>query len=985
MKKILCCLLLILPLFGMTQKYAFQSYSTEDGLPQTQVTGFCQDDDGYLWVATLGGLAKFNGRDFTTFSPSDGLLNNRIQTLFFDDGKIWVGHDGGVSLIENGRISNVRFSGNNKSRNVSQIIRFKDRIIVSSDRGGGLFEIMGNRSRSISLPKDEFRDSASVRSIRSAVVIGEYLFFATQMGILKTKDLITFTYEEGVKECSFTGVEASENDVYFISEEDGLYHKDLTTGKLSHFKKEEVGQALNGGELAADGTLWIYSRDAVITVSNNKIKRFVNEVSGLPANNTISCIFDDLHGNIWMGSNGKGMFRFPGEQFKYYDRSTGHSSDLFLNGFETKDGSFYFGSMDAGVIKQSPNGEKTLIDVGYPLIWASQVDVDGMNWFGTQVSMVSIDQNDQVRIYTVKDGVPGKKITAFYKVGPREMYIGGNDGIAHYKNGVITNLNNTGMVDIGTVRDFVKVDETLIISSNLGLFKYNDGKFSSFGEVDDVCYTIEQDNFGNTWYGTESGLFQIRKGNTIRIELRKNPGSNFINFINYKDGKLYVGSNNGLFLLSNLDSRDPKIVRYGLSEGLVNLETNLNSGFFDHDGNFWFGTATGLMRFNPNVEGSKMGVPRFKIKSILLNYQEFNFKNYSELDADGFPKHLDLPYSKNNLIFELDGISLANHEGLNYQFFLEGLNNSWSPLTSNATITFTSLPAGEYLLRMRSVDVDGRTSEEIVVPFTIRPAFYKTWWFMGICILGVVGLVVLFFRFRVRRINAANEKEKLEFKSRLLSLEQQSMNASMNRHFVFNSLNSIQYFINTQDRLSANKYLTNFAKLIRKNLDSATVDGNMITLDEELERLELYLSLESMRFKDRFDYKINSKGVDSGSILIPAMILQPFVENSIIHGILPNLEKKGFISLEVKEENGYLLMTVEDNGIGVNHSMTKKGDMEGDHRSKGMEITSKRIELIQKISNDDISLVGPYEIYNDDRSIKGTHVLLKIPLNNLEN
>jgi sensor histidine kinase YesM len=143
--------------------------------------------------------------------------------------------------------------------------------------------------------------------------------------------------------------------------------------------------------------------------------------------------------------------------------------------------------------------------------------------------------------------------------------------------------------------------------------------------------------------------------------------------------------------------------------------------------------------------------------------------------------------------------------------------------------------------------------------------------------------------------------------------------------------------------------------------------------------------LESMRFKDRFDYKISATGVDTNSILIPAMILQPFIENSIIHGILPNLKKKGFISLEVTEENDYLLMSVEDNGVGVNQSMTKKGDTEGDHRSKGMEITSKRIELIQKISNNDISLVGPYEVYNDDRSIKGTHVLLKIPLNNLEN
>jgi LytS/YehU family sensor histidine kinase len=168
-------------------------------------------------------------------------------------------------------------------------------------------------------------------------------------------------------------------------------------------------------------------------------------------------------------------------------------------------------------------------------------------------------------------------------------------------------------------------------------------------------------------------------------------------------------------------------------------------------------------------------------------------------------------------------------------------------------------------------------------------------------------------------------------------------------------------------------------------LDSATADGNMVTLDEELERLELYLSLESMRFKDRFDYEINFMGVDTELIRIPAMIMQPFVENSIIHGILPNTEKKGFIQIDVVIKNNYLLLSIEDNGVGVNHSMKNKVELEGDHRSKGMEITSKRIELLQKVSDNDISLVGPYEIINDDSSINGTRVLLKISLNDLEN
>lgn len=979
MKHLLCCLLFVLPFIGTAQKYAFLSYSTEEGLPQTQVTTFCQDDDGYLWVGTLGGLAKFNGQEFKTFSPDDGLLNNRIQTLFYESGTVWVGHDGGISYLRNNKIKKIEFVGRDKSRNISKFVRFQKRMFVTSN-GGGLFEVVNNQFKSIQLPTED------AKYIRSAVVSGEYLYLATKAGILKTKDLKNFKFQEGVADGSYYGVNANENEIYFISLNSGVYHQVISTGEISHITSEEIGHSPRGGELDSQGTLWLYTKGGVLTVSKNKIIRLVNEVSGLPVNSPVSCIFEDASGNIWIGSQGKGMFRFPGEQFRYFDRTNGYESDIFISGFQLSNGTFYLGSMDAGVIKRTRDGKTHIIDVGVPTIWAAQANVDGLNWFGTQASLVSLDANDKIRTYSIEDGLPGLKITAFYKVGPNEMYIGGSEGVSHYKNGVFTRLSTPTSLEVGTVRDFVMLDGTLIFASNLGLFQYKNGKISSFRGVDNVTYNLEKDEFGNVWFGTEEGVFRIRDGKIKGIVLRNNPGSNYINFLNYREGKLYIGSNNGLFVLSNLNAEEPKIKRYGLAEGIVNLETNLNSGFFDRKGNFWFGTAAGLVCFQVNAKLINGGRPKVQLKSILLNYQVFNYEGYStELDAKGFPKHLNLPSFKNNLIFELDGISLSNHRGLNYQFFLEGLNDSWSPLTNNSNITFTSLPAGEYVLRMRSVDIDGRTSKEIVIPFTIRPAFYRTWWFIGLCILAIGGLVVMFFRFRVRRINEANEKERLEFKSRLLSLEQQSMNASMNRHFVFNSLNSIQYFINTSDRLSANKYLTNFAKLIRKNLDTATVDGNLITLDEELERLELYLSLESMRFKDRFDFKISVHGIETDSILIPAMILQPFIENSIIHGILPNLDKKGLITLDVVEENGYLLMTVEDNGVGVNHSINNKGEMDGDHRSKGMEITSKRIDLIQKISNDDISLVGPYEIYNDDRSIKGTRVLLKIPLNNLDN
>jgi sensor histidine kinase YesM len=205
----------------------------------------------------------------------------------------------------------------------------------------------------------------------------------------------------------------------------------------------------------------------------------------------------------------------------------------------------------------------------------------------------------------------------------------------------------------------------------------------------------------------------------------------------------------------------------------------------------------------------------------------------------------------------------------------------------------------------------------------------------------------------------------------------------MNRHFIFNSLNSIQYFINSQDKYSANKYLTSFAKLIRKNLDSSSENNNQVLLSEEVERLELYLSLEAMRFKDKFEYSITSNDVDLESIEVPAMLFQPFVENSIIHGILPNESKKGKIHIEILEKNNMLHVIIEDDGIGIETSITKKGNLGGDHKSQGMEITAKRIDLLNKLSRQDYELDGPHQILDENSLIKGTRVLIKIPLENL--
>lgn len=976
---------------GYCQKYSFVSYNPTNGLPQSQVTALTQDPDGYLWVGTLGGLAKFNGKDFVTYTTEDGLLNNRISFLTIIDNNLWVGHEGGVSCFNKSSFKNWTFKGDEKTNKVSSVVKFKGKILISSN-GGGLYTIENNKIKNINFINE--KKNYEYINVRDMLVYNNELFLATRNGVIFTKDLNKFKNIDSLYDYNTAGIELWGSDLIISTSVDGLFVCNPLSKKIKqiHFEEDlfhmedELPLKLRGIHVDSKRNCWISTNYGVAKLGENRRLKIINESKGLPFQD-ISSVFEDRSNNIWFGTMGKGLLRFPGERFVYYNQSDGLSSDLVMCANQDKYGNLWFGTLDKGVIKMATNGAFSFYEFPNNRIWSSIFNVDDYNWFATDEGLAQVSADGSIKMFYTNDGMPGERITAMYKVNSGEMFIGGTNGVSLYKRGKFTLIKSSVKHDLGTISDFSFHDNELFCGSSKGLYVYRKGEFVKIKDFQKSVSCIEKDESNNLWIGTEEGLF-IYSGNKITsIFLSSTPSTNMINFLNFHNEKLYIGTNNGLVILSNFkNSKEYNTLLYGIKDGLVDLETNLNSCFFDKSGRLWFGTSLGLVRYEePKYHEASLN-PKIHLKSILLNYETFPYSKYStDLDEKGLPTSLILPYSKNNVEFEVDGVSLRNHENLSYQFWLEGMDETWSPKSKNPIISFTGLNANSYILHVRAVDDRGLISSELVLPFDVTPAFYKSWWFifLMISILGFV--VVQLFRFKLKREREKSHNEMIEYKSKLMALEQKSLNASMNRHFIFNSLNSIQYFINSQDRLSANRYLTNFAKLIRKNLDSTNEEGNLISLTQELEGLELYLSLEAMRFKNRFDYKINCESVDTDSIIIPAMLLQPFIENCIIHGILPNEDKKGMISITIKEEEANILtVQIDDNGVGIKNSILKKSENIGDHRSQGMEITTKRIDLIKKISNKGFELIGPFQIDEIDSSINGTRVLLKIPFENLE-
>ncbi|MBK9190239.1 MAG: histidine kinase [Crocinitomicaceae bacterium] len=583
-------------------------------------------------------------------------------------------------------------------------------------------------------------------------------------------------------------------------------------------------------------------------------------------------------------------------------------------------------------------------------------------------------------------GKINSKIRSLIYLNDSTFLAGGADGIVE-----ISETGQKSFISDLDVNKMILDDEVIYIAANTGLFKSDlSGNYKIIELPENNVKTVALDKLGNIWIGTNSsGVFVLKKEGGIFpfvLDRTDSKSKTILGIICDQSGDMWISTMNGVYqiLLKEEGENDFSINHFGKAEGLITLECNQNALFEDNDNFIWVGTSEGLVRINPSMNDDlfRFRKPEMIITGVRLFMEDFDYSAFDNLidDETGVPQSITLPYNKNHLTFDFIGINLKDPQGVKYEYRLLGAEEFWSPLTSDNYATYSFISHGEYDFEVRAINASGNWSEISRMHIIILPPFWLTWWFIMLIIAGGIIILILIFRARIKVITQKQENERLEFKNRLLFLEQQSLNASMNRHFIFNSLNSIQYFINSSNKLAANKYLTSFAKLIRKNLDSSQANNFIVTLKEELERIELYLSLEKMRFEGKFDYVTDiDDDIETDAIEIPSMILQPFVENSIIHGVLP-VERKGLIQLKIYMEFDFLVFEVIDDGIGIDESLALKKNRKTDdnHESMGMEITNRRIDLLRKLTGENLMIIGPFQINNEECKSLGTKVIIKI-------
>ncbi len=329
---------------------------------------------------------------------------------------------------------------------------------------------------------------------------------------------------------------------------------------------------------------------------------------------------------------------------------------------------------------------------------------------------------------------------------------------------------------------------------------------------------------------------------------------------------------------------------------------------------------------------------------------------------------------ENEMQIDYAAINYGSAGDIEYQYYLDGLDDHWVS-TRNRSVRFSSLPPGEYTFKVRAKGKDGQLSEiSETVDFKIKARLTETYTFRILATLLALGLIGALALWRIRNIRMENE-----MKSQMVEMEQQALRAQMNPHFIFNSLSSIQQFINTNEKRTANKYLARFAELMRRILYNSR--NAHITLKDEVKTLTLYMELEALRFNEQLDYFVNVEGgEDQNDLQIPTMFIQPYVENAILHGVPPIIQngERGKVEVNFYPKSDHVFCTVEDNGIGRERALEIKQSRQVKNESTAMKNIEQRLSLLSP-GKEVADLVKVIDLKNEEGVATGTRIEIQIP------
>jgi len=948
----LIALHLFTPKTSYTQESTFiKHYSVLDGLSERIVTKIIRDSKGRFWIFNNKGVQFYNGRDFQPIKE--------FKTIPFDSiNEINYLNNGNISLLG----SNHEFTINTNNFNVTKEALSQNE---KSYFQNGEYLVVDTTDHSILTEDNKFELEKDAIKV---FFNNGYLYYLDNLNTLRITDSFRSTSIEDVKD--LIGI-ANQKVLFLKSGKvysvEGIQEIEDTglQGRYAHLRHDTLGQALLG--LSDDQRrikhMHLFTGNEMIDYSHTT--NVVNTIIDYYGENFKNEILLATYEGLIYQSFGSKVEKI------FYDKNLKEGKlgkVLWWTFYRPKEKAIYFAKETSGVYKYK-NGQvnKVFPNDEYPNSFPA-------NFFGHYdhdldlLIAASRNSDNDLWLWKFADELKnlklGSRANSFCKQDDTTYLVGGSRNgipIIHFIDLLTFNvIKEIEIPQIGNlVRKIVSNNDHYMVITNKGMYELRTNHKSPesvYFEIEEIFNSEIIDHVSEGQHDVfcvyNSGLTILKNNEVIKtIKVKDGLLDNTAVTIRYIKEHFWVCTLKGI---SILDKQFNVIKNIRKEDGLTSID--LNQGSFSFDGKYvYIGTINGLSKIDTDIVYDRNNMTL--VPEEITYYQEGK-----TLSQKIHNNTFNLPYGVDSCEINYSNYAMYRSISNEDQFFLNKLQIGDKTITPDKAKISVNLRTTKSNLLISSPFLK---SEKILIQ---KDNFVKA--FGLYIIIGFLMALLVYAIYRLIDARLQKQKEKIKnLNNRLDAMRHSALRAQMNPHFIFNALGSIQYHIQKQDTHLAEEYLSDFAQLMRAILDSAKDD--FVMLKDEIKMLQMYLKLELLRFDEKFNYTLNIDDSVDMTSEIPSMIIQPFLENAINHGLYHLKSRKGILAIEFKDEKEELICEIKDNGIG---RLASKELSKTKHKSRGMNIVQERIELLSSNSDQqyDVKIV---DLYEKNKAL-GTHVTL---------
>lgn len=942
-------ILVLIPVYLLSQSYSYVNYDTKDGLSSSVVYDITQDQDGFIWFATESGVSRFDGKQFHNFTYDDGLPTNVILKVFADvQGRVWMsGINGTIFYYYEGRFHTQQNDSMLADLHLTSYIDY-----IVQDVEGNLVMVTkqtqvlympahkGGKLRYFDIPLSKPFYITADRAIKGVIAVTNTdIYWLTASGLKYWKSY-DFNRDKEMP----------------INTTAGLW-------KLLPVHALNTLYTLRGKPRYLSTAVGVWEIDSVSGAHKELL---------LPEKNVNQVLIDNEN-NTWFATASEGVYKLAS---KNYTTWTFRERSPVFSVVEWKGG--ILAGSDYGRLFRLQNGRIDSLLV-YPD--GTQPVHKKVYQFGSNRAYVMSKLNNgdllvgfDLFVVSLR---PGMKPALHEILLPKSIYQVDDNTLLIGTSGYAALYEYPGMtlkkkIWNGRATAVYYSKGTYYIGTPKGVYAGRDPDSLVFlgdaiPESSSIIVAIAEDNHGIVWIATqEKGIVGIKDNKkVVQLTAQKGLTSNNCKNIVIGNGRLWVATDKGINEI-NLDDTNYPVRTYTTADGLPvdNIDV-----LYIYDSSIYIGSPAGLTVFD-HRNTAQRSICTLKILNIVLGDSSVAIRPFYSM------KH-----GKNSLKVTYAGISHRSAGNITFYYRMKGLTTSWDS-TKQTTLEFPSLPPGDYEFEIMAKNRFGVQSEPAGFSLSIKAPYWQRPWFIAGAVLLLGGMIYLLLTARFKKMRE-KEWEKIRIRQKVNDLEQRVQRAQMNPHFIFNCLNSIQHFIISNDMEATNQYLTEFASLIRQTLDNS--DKTSISIDNEIRYLRSYLELEKMRFGHYFDFSIEADPQISGhSVFIPVMFVQPYVENSIRHGFRYKKDMPGLLRIRFQLEDNQLACIIEDNGVGRKKAMESRSKLGAGHFSKGTSLNIERMNTLNEYYYGEKITIETIDLYNERNEPAGTRVVIRFPFSTLD-